>query len=67
MKKFLKIWCGWILWAVTLVFYAAIFVVDKQTQADDIKEIKQTLIEIDKALIEQAKLNGQVIQYMKTE
>ena len=65
MKKFLKVWGGWVLWGATIIFYAAVFVVDKQTQADDIKEIKQTLVEINKALIEQAKLNGQIIQYMK--
>ena len=65
MKKFLKVWGGWVLWGVTIIFYAAVFVVDKQTQADDIKEIKQTLVEINKALIEQARLNGQIIQYMK--
>jgi hypothetical protein len=67
MKKFLKTWGGWVLWGVTLIFYAAVFVADKQTQADDIKEIKQTLIEINKALLEQATLNGQIIQYMKPE
>ena len=65
MKKFLKIWGGWILWGVTIIFYAAVFVADKQTQAEDIKEIKETLIEINKALMEQATLNGQIIQYMK--
>ena len=67
MKKFLKTWGGWVLWGVTIIFYAAVFVADKQTQAEDIKEIKQTLIEINKALIEQATLNGQVIQYMKAQ
>jgi hypothetical protein len=65
MKKFLKIWGGWILWGVTLIFYAAVFVADKQTQAEDIKEIKQTLVEINEALIEQANLNGRIIQYME--